>query len=67
MIPRDAMLDVWQALGGDPFLFEQWVDEPNRTPADAWAQLLAAIRDDDMSGDHNPEPGLSLDLVRGAS
>jgi hypothetical protein len=58
------MLDVWMALGGDPATFEEWMDNPKRTPADAWAQLLAAIRGDLMNGDHNPEPGLILKLVR---
>ena len=60
-IPRYAMLDVWLALGGDGQTFEAWMEE--RTSADAWAQLLAAIRGDLMLGDTNPEPGAILALV----
>jgi hypothetical protein len=63
MIPRYAMLDLWMALGGNPLAFEEWMDEPKRTPADAWAQLLAAVRGDVMPGDTNPEPGAILALV----
>jgi len=61
---RYLMLDVWMALGGDPQDFETWIAEPKRYPSDAWAQLLAAIRGDRMEGDHHPEPGLILNLVR---
>jgi hypothetical protein len=60
MLDRIYMLDVWVALGGDFLSFELWMDDPNRTPADAWAQLLAAIRGDLMAGDHNPGPGDEL-------
>lgn len=63
MIPLEAMLDVWVALGGDPTDFDTWMADPKRTPADAWAQLLAAVRGDVMAGDTNPYPGLILSLV----
>lgn len=62
-VSRAAMLDVWMALDGEPQDFEAWMDEPDRTTADAWAQLLAAIRGDLMVGDTNPEPGEVLGLV----
>lgn len=62
-IPRYALLDVWMALGGDSQAFEKWMDEPKRTPADAWSQLLGAIRGDLMTGDHNPDPGTLLGLI----
>lgn len=62
-IPRYAMLDVWSALGGDSDTFDAWMADPKRTPADAWAQLLAAIRGDVMAGDTNPYPGAILQLV----
>lgn len=66
-VPLIAHLDVWLALGGTPIDFDAWMADPKRTPADAWAQLLAAIRGDDMSGDTNPAPGLILDLVTTAN
>lgn len=59
-VPLVGMLDVWMALGGEPIAFDRWMAEPKRTPADAWAQLLAAIRGDLMVGDHNPGPGDEL-------
>lgn len=59
-VPRYAQLDVWMALGGEPQAFEAWRDAPKRTYADAWSQLLGAIRGDLMLGDHNPEPGDEL-------
>jgi len=62
-IPRYAMLDLWMALGGDSEVFEAWMADPKRTPADAWAQLLAAVRGDTMPGDTNPYPGAILQLV----
>lgn len=43
-IPPYAMLDVWMALGGDPAAFDRIWTESNRTPADTWAQLMAAIK-----------------------
>lgn len=43
LIPREAMLDVWIQLGCPSLLFDSFMDDPRRTPADAWAQLLAAI------------------------
>lgn len=57
MIPTYAMLDVWMALGGSPEAFDRMQDEPRRTPADTWAQLMAAVRGDDLSRDHNPPVG----------
>lgn len=60
---RYLLLDVWMALGGESQDFERWMDEPRRTHADAWAQLLAAIRGDLMPGDTNPPPGEILALV----
>jgi len=58
-----AMLELWQALGGDPVVFLDWFTEPGRTPADAWSQLLGAVAGDLMAGDTNPEPGAILALV----
>lgn len=60
------MLDVWQALGGDPHAFHGWIAHPNRYPSDAWAQLLAAIRGDRaaLEADSNPPAGELLTLVR---
>lgn len=43
---RLAMLDVWLALGGHVSAFEAWMAEPKRTAADAWAELMAAVRGD---------------------
>lgn len=63
MIPQYAMLDVWMALGGEPRVFDEWMADPKRTPADAWAQLLAAIRGNLMVGDTNPYPNQILELV----
>lgn len=66
MIDRIHMLDVWVALGGDLHGFETWVDDSRRTPADAWAQLMAAIRGDvrGLMADTNPPAGdLLLELV----
>ena len=42
-LPTYAYLDVWLALGGSVREFERMWDEPNRTPADTWAQLMAVI------------------------
>lgn len=36
-------LDVWQSLGLPSNDFHGWIDGQKVTPADAWAQLLAAI------------------------
>lgn len=58
--PVDAayMLDVWMALGVPPSEFEAWYNHPKRTPADAWAQLLQAIRDPSkLNEDSNPPAG----------
>ncbi len=64
-VPRFAMLDVWVALGGDSIVFEEWIDDHRRTPADAWAQLLAAIEGDaeSLAEDTNPPAGELLDLA----
>jgi hypothetical protein len=64
-IPRFAMLDLWMALGGDSNAFEAWMDEPKRTPADAWAQLLAAVSGnlDSLLADTNPPAGAILHLA----
>ncbi len=58
-IPRYAMLDVWMALGGELAAFELMMTEPGRTPADTWAQLLAAVREDVVAllADTNPPMG----------
>jgi len=66
-IPRYAMLDIWMALGGKSTVFEQWIDEPKRTPADAWAQLVGAVRGDvvGLLEDTNPPAGELLALVDG--
>lgn len=58
-IPVHAMLDVWMALGGSPDAFYRMWEEPKRTPADTWAQLLAAIRGDlaSLLADNNPPIG----------
>jgi hypothetical protein len=59
---RLSMLDVWLNLGLHGQAFEEWIDELRRTPADAWAQLLAAVRGD-ISGlcmDTNPPAGTDL-------
>ena len=44
-IPRYAQLDVWMALGGGAVAFERWRD--GRTFADAWSELIAAVRHPD--------------------
>ncbi len=63
-IPQYAMLDVWMALGGDSTDFDKWIaDDPRRTDADSWAQLMGAIQGDLMTGDTNPPPGAILKLV----
>lgn len=64
-VPRVAMLGIWMALGGDSVAFEEWIDHPGRTPADAWAQLLAAIEADwtALAEDTNPPAGELLDLA----
>ncbi len=66
MIPRYALLELWQALGGDWQTFEEWMAEPRRTEADAWSQLLGAVRGSVASlfADTNPPAGQLLDLVR---
>lgn len=61
---RALCLDVWVALGGNGPDFETWMDEPRRTNADAWAQLMAAVRGDwpGLFADTNPPAGQLLDL-----
>lgn len=57
-IPLYAMLDVWMALGLDSNQFEPWVDDDlGGDRSEAWAFLLAKIRGDDLSDNHNPPPG----------
>mgnify|MGYP007079496396 CR=1 FL=1 len=57
------MLEIWLALDGDAEDFEEWIDHPRRTPADAWAQLLAAISGSaSLVLDTNPPAGKLLDL-----
>jgi hypothetical protein len=56
-------LDLWMALGGDPRVFDLWMAHPKRTIADAWSELLAAVRGDLMLEDHNPPLGELLELV----
>lgn len=62
-LPRWALLDVWLSLGGGSPQFEDWM--VGRTIADAWAQLMAAVRGDIVSllEDSNPPAGLLLQLV----
>lgn len=62
-IPLYALLDVWLSLGGEPGAFESWMED--RSTADAWAQLMSAIRGDIISllEDSNPPAGLLLGLV----
>lgn len=65
-IPRYAMLDVWMALGGSPRGFDEWMeDDPRRTDADSWAQLMAAVKNDliGLLEDTNPPTGALLLLV----
>jgi len=59
------MLDVWQSLGCSAPTFEDWIDDPQRTPADAWAQLLAAISGDlpTLLADTNPPAGVLADFL----
>lgn len=67
MAERYEMLDIWQALGLDPGEFDSWMDEERRTPADAWAQLIAAIAGDvkALCRDTNPPAGeLLIDAAR---
>lgn len=61
-IPRYVLLGVWMALGGKPIDFETWMHD--RGTADAWAQLMAAVRDDiaALAEDSNPTAGLIVDL-----
>lgn len=65
MPDRIDMQRVWMALGGDPRDFETWINDPGRTRADAWAQLLAAIRGDipALMRDTNPPTGELLAIV----
>lgn len=60
--PLYHFLDIWLALGGDPGAFDRWIGEPRRTPADAWSQLLCAIRGDvaTLMADTNPPAGDEL-------
>lgn len=64
-VERWHLLDIWQALGGEPEEFERWMDEPRRSVADAWAQLMAAIRGDidTLEADTNPPAGYVLYLA----
>lgn len=63
--PRYLMLDVWVALGCSGVTFEDWIDDPQRTPADAWSQLMAAIRGDlpTLLADTNPPAGVLVDFM----
>lgn len=62
MAERFEMLDLWMALGLDSADFDPWMDEPRRTPADAWAQLVAAIAGnvESLRRDTNPPAGAEL-------
>lgn len=63
-IQRYHLLDVWMALGGDPLVFEEWMSEPRRSRADAWAQLMSAVRGDRrVLLDTNPPGDQLLALV----
>jgi len=62
-IPLYAMLDLWMALGGDPTEFDRWSEEPEMYPVEMWSFLLAAVRGDDLTVNHNPPPGRLLDVV----
>lgn len=64
-VPPYRFLDIWQALGGDPLTFDEWMAEPRRSPADAWSQLMAAIRGDliGLLADDNPPANELLPLV----
>ncbi len=66
-IPDYALLDVWCALGGDYTGFNHWrfIEDPRRTMADAWAQLMAAVRGDiaGLMEDTNPPAGSIIDLI----
>lgn len=63
--PRYHFLDIWMALGGDPLVFDAWIEHPKRTPADAWHQLLGAIRGDlpGLLADTNPPAGELVDVL----
>lgn len=68
--PRHHFLDIWLALGGNALDFETWIDDPQRTPADAWAQLMNAIAGNVIAllEDTNPPAGdLLLELVEARS
>jgi hypothetical protein len=66
MADRFEMLDVWQALGLNPNDFHDWIGEPKRTAADAWAQLMGAVAGsvESLSRDTNPPCG---ELLLGAA
>lgn len=56
--PKYLLLDLWTALGGTFHGFENWFQEqPGRTNADAWAQLLAWVRREPPGEDTNPPAG----------
>jgi hypothetical protein len=59
------MLDVWMALGGEPAAFYRMWDEDRRTPADTWAQLMAAVgqRLGSLAADTNPPIGPEFDRL----
>lgn len=60
---RGMMLDIWLSLDGDGEEFEAWIDDPRRTFADAWAQLMAAINGSgSLVLDTNPPAGELLNL-----
>jgi hypothetical protein len=64
--PQYLFLDIWCALGGDCVGFDAWIaDDPRRTPADSWAQLMGAIRGDRaaLEADTNPPAGALLGLL----
>jgi hypothetical protein len=64
-IPVHAMLDVWMALGGEPAAFYRMWEEDRRTPADTWAQLMAAVgqRLGSLAADTNPPIGPEFDRL----
>ena len=60
-------LDIWMALGLDSQEFGPWSEHPKRTPADAWAQLMAAVAGNvaSLCKDTNPPAGeLLIDAAR---
>ncbi len=57
---RVMMLDLWLVLGAPSVEFDAWYDDPKRTRADAWAQLLGAVAGIDLSLDTNPPAGDTL-------